>query len=234
MTKGSDLYSLQHLDTEDDRKRQRLAQVVAELGKDEQLEQARQAVARAKATVREHELRQRDLELEIQGLVAKTSDSEKRLYGGAVKNPRELSDLQAEIGALRRRQQKLEDDLLEAMVNQEEAENARNRDQAELETLEAQWSARQANLQDEQATLLARLSQVEQERETLVTSIDAPDLDVYRALRRSKGGLAVVAVEGDSCGGCGLAISPSLMWQIREGTLTRCSNCERILVRGDE
>jgi len=50
-------------------------------------------------------------------------------------------------------------------------------------------------------------------------------------LRRRKGGLAVVQVRDGACGGCGVIISPSLKWQLRQEKLVCCGNCERIVVR---
>lgn len=230
MTRGSDLYQLQSLDSEGDKDHRRLEEIEAELADDEQVRQARQAVESTEKEQRAQATRQRDLELEIQGVELKTTGSEQRLYSGTVKNPRELEDLQAEIAALRRRQQKLEDDLLEVMVALEEAETAHTEAQARLDETTARWSARQAELGDEQKALQDRMAEIDRTREALLGGISAGDLAAYRSLRSKKGGLAVVQMEGDSCGGCGLAISPSLKWEIREESLAVCSNCQRVIV----
>ena len=176
-------------------------------------------------------LRQRDLELRIQGVSDKASDSEKRLYSGAIKNPKELTDLQAEIAALRRRRQKLEDDLLEAMIEREEAEAAHTQAQRRLDETQAHWSARQSDLGTEQETLQGRLAEIEQARAELLPHVEAGDLASYQALRRRKGGLAVVQVSDGACGGCGVGITPSLEWQLRQEGIGYCGNCERIIVR---
>ncbi|HEV2766831.1 MAG TPA: hypothetical protein VGV63_03860, partial [Acidimicrobiales bacterium] len=55
---------------------------------------------------------QRRMEDEITSMEAKAADSERRLYSGAVNAPRELQALSDEVEALRRRQRRLEDDLL--------------------------------------------------------------------------------------------------------------------------
>nr|HID13182.1 hypothetical protein [Anaerolineae bacterium] len=231
MTKGADLYRLQCLDSEGEEKRRRLAEVEAALGESEALRQARQVLESAQALVQRWALRQRDLELEIQGLSDKISRSEQRLYSGVVKNPKELADLQAEVAALKRRRQKLEDDLLEAMIEREEAEAVRAQAQVHLDETQARWSAQQADLMAEQEVLQGRLAEIEQARAALLPSIEAGDLTVYQALRRRKGGLAVVQVRDGACGGCGVAISPRLEWQLRQGELVYCGNCERIIVR---
>jgi len=231
MTKGVDLYRLQCLDGEGNTKQRRLAEVEAALGESEALRQARQAVVQTQALVQKWALRQRDLELEIQGLADKISRSQQRLYSGAVKNPKELTDLQAEIAALRRRRQKLEDDLLETMIEREEAEASHAQAQEHLNETNAHWSAQQAELVAEREMLRGRLAEVERTRTELLPSIEASDLTFYQALRRRKGGLAVVEMHDGACGGCGVAVSPKLEWQLRQKGRVYCGNCERIIVR---
>jgi len=231
MTTGADLYRLQCLDSEGDAKRRRLAEIEAALVESEALKQARGALKGARSLIQRWALRQRDLELEIQGLSNKIARSEQRLYSGVVKNPKELADLQAEVAALKRRRQKLEDDLLEAMIEREEAETAHSQAQAHLDEIQTRWSAQQADLRAEREMLQARLAGIEQARAALLPSIEADDLAVYQALRRRKGGLAVARVRNGACSGCGVAISPSLEWQLRQEKLVHCGNCERIIVR---
>lgn len=231
MTKGADLYRLQCLDREGDTARRRLAEVEGALGESEALKQARRALQSAQALVQKQTVRQRDLELETQGLSDKISGSEKRLYSGEVKNPKALADLQAEIASLRRRRQKLEDDLLGAMIELEETRAAHTGAHERLDEMQAHWSAQQADLLAEREALRGRLAEVEQARAELVPHVAAGDLATYQALRRRKGGLAVVEVRDGACGGCGIAISPSLNWQLRQDGIGHCANCERILVR---
>jgi predicted nucleic acid-binding Zn-ribbon protein len=231
MTKGADLYRLQCLDHEGDAKRRCLAEVEAALGESEPLQQARRALESAQALVKRWSLRQRDLELETLGVSDKISRSEERLYGGTVRNPKELAELQAEVAALRRRRQRLEDDLLTAMIELEEAEAAHADAHQHLDETQARWSAQQADLATEREGLQARLAEIEQARADVLPTIEAGDLATYQTLRRRKGGLAVVQVRNGACGGCGIAISPSLEWQLRHDELGACSNCGRIIVR---
>jgi predicted nucleic acid-binding Zn-ribbon protein len=231
MTEGADLYRLQSLDSEGDKKRRRLAEVDAALGENKELQQARQAVERAEKRVRKWAVKQRDLELELQGLVDKTSRDEQRLYSGVIRNPKELEDLQAEVDALKRRRQKLEENLLEVMIEREDAETAQARARSHLDEVQADWTAQQADLIDERDELQAGLAEIEQAREALLPSIDAGDLRTYEALRRRKGGVAVALLRDGTCGACGVGVSPRLEWRLRQGELVPCSNCERILVR---
>lgn len=231
MTEGTHLYRLQCLDSEEDAKQSRLVEVEAALGESIALMQARRALESVQVLVRRWTLQQRDLELETLGVTDKISRSEQRLYSGTVRNPKELADLQAEVAALRRRQQKLEDDLLEAMVEREETETAHAQAQRHLDETQALWSVQQADLMAEREMLQRRLAEIEQARAELLPSIEARELAAYQTLRRRKGGLAVVQVRDGACGGCGVGVPPSLDWQLRQEGLGYCGNCERIIVR---
>ena len=231
MTEGADIYRLQRLDSEGDAKQNRLAEIRAALGETKALKQARRALENAQVLVQKWTVRQRDLELEIQGILDKISRAEQRLYSGAVKNPKELAELQAKVASLRRRRQKLEDDLLEMMIEREEAEATHAQAQKHLDETQALWSNQQANLIAEQETLQERLAEIEQARAIVLPSIEAGDLSTYQHLRRMKGGLAVTQLSGDACGACGMVVSPNLKWRIRQEGTGYCSNCERIIAR---
>jgi len=231
MTRGAGLYRLQCLDHEGDAKRRRLMEVEAALGESEALKQARQTLKRTQGLVKKWAVRQRDLELKTQGISNKISRSEKRLYGGVVKNPKELADLQAEVASLRRRRQRVEDNLLEAMIEREEGEAAQADARRHLDEIQARWSTQQADLMAERETLQEELAEIEQARAEVLPSIDAGDLATYQSLRRMKGGIAVVEVQGGACGGCGVAVPPGLEWQLRRDGVVTCGNCGRIIVR---
>ena len=231
MRKVEDLYRLQCLDGEGDEKQYRLAEVEAALGESEALKQARRALESAQALVQRRRVRQRDLELETQGVADKIARSEQRLYSGAVTNPKELTDLQAEVAALRRRRETLEDDLLAAMIELEAAETAHTEAHAYLDAMQALWSAQQADLLAEREALQGRLAELEQARAQLLPNIGADDLADYESLRRRKRGLAVVQVQDGICGGCGVGVAASLEWQLRQEGAGYCMNCGRIVVR---
>lgn len=230
MDRGEDLYRLQQVDSERDAKRRRLAEIETALEDDRALREARHRVREAEEHARKWQTRQRDLELEIESLSSKMSRSEKRLYSGKVKNPKELSDLQAEVASLKRRRRKLEDTLLEAMIHREEAETTREEAEAHLAEAESSWSTRQANLKAERETLEQRLKELEERRASLVPRIDAKTLTTYEQVRERKGGQAVAQIRRDACSACGVTVAPSLEWKLRQGELVQCDTCGRILV----
>jgi predicted nucleic acid-binding Zn-ribbon protein len=230
MSRGENLYRLQQLDSAWDDSRDRLAEIEAALTDDRAVTEAQQTLSEAERRAQKWYIGQRDLELEIQGLSDKLSRSEKRMYGGKVKNPKELADLQAEVASLTRRRRRLEDTLLEAMIAREEAEEAQQSAEAALKETESRWATRQTDLMAEREALKERLDEIEREREAVVPRIEAEVVVTYESLREQKGGQAVAAVRDYTCTGCGVAISPSAEWRLREGELCYCDTCRRILV----
>jgi len=230
MGRGEELYRLQQLDSERDAGQRRLMEIETALKDDRALREARQGVKEAKKRVQRWQAKQRDLELEIESLASKTSRSEKRLYGGKVTNPKELSDLQAEIASLKRRRQKLEDTLLEAMINREEAEAARDEAESRLEKVESSRSTKVADLKAEREALQDRLVEIEERRATVVPHLDTRTLTTYERVREQKGGQAVAQIRHDACSACGVTVPPSAEWKLRQGELIHCDTCGRILV----
>lgn len=230
MTIGEALYRLQQLDSERDAKLDRLEVIDTAMKDDAALRQARQTLEEEERRAREWQTRQRDLELEIASLAEKTSRSEDRLYGGTVTSPKELADLQAEIGSLKRRRQKLEDQLLEAMIEREGAEEARDEARAHLGETESIWSTKQDNLRTEREALEQRLQEIEQRRNEVTSRLEGSVLATYERLRKTKGGRAVARVRDDICTVCGVRISSSAEWKLREGKLIHCDACGRMIV----
>ncbi len=224
------LYELQGLDLDLDEARRRLKAVESALGESEGLQQARQALAQAQESQRLGRQTLRLLEMDLAQVMEKLKASEETLYGGRVRNPKELAGLEKEVEALQRRARELEDETLEAMIEAEKADQGVKEEQARLERVEEAWGQEQARFLNEKGKLSQKISKLERQRRELVATIDAEDLSLYDDLRRRKGGEGVVLVKDGVCQGCGVALPTSKVSQLRQGQeLIHCTNCERIL-----
>ncbi len=230
MERAKRLYRLQELDLEEEKVRRRLAEVEGALGETDQLRSARKAVEEASGTVRRWTVRQQDLELQVGALKKKIADSERRLYSGSIRNPKELSDLQAEVASLRRRLERREEELLEAMIGREDAEEEWQKAKERLEAVEREWAAEQERLREEKGRLEARLQEIGEARDALLPAILTGDLEIYRSLRQTKGGVAVAQVVDGACVGCGMQVPSARLQAARGDDLVFCGNCERILL----
>jgi predicted nucleic acid-binding Zn-ribbon protein len=229
MSRSANLYALQQIDHETDSHRDRLAVVNESLGETGELQSARQRLKQAQETLSQWRTKQRDQELVLQSLDQKRQASEQRLYGGKIRNPKELSDLQEEVASLGRRRASIEDELLETMVMVEEGEAEEREASESLRRTSGQWERDQAELQVEKETLESRLLELSALRQQRVASIPPVDLKSYEHLRPRKRGVVVAILQGDECQGCMTTVSAARVKEARSDTLAYCGTCGRIL-----
>jgi len=233
MSRASSLYRLQSVDLELDKLRTRLAQVRRALEDDQETRRLRSLLDQAEARVTSGRTENKDAELATASHRAKTEASEKLLYGGTVRNPKELQDLQLESEALKRYLALLEDRLLDTMVELEEAQSAKEAREQDLSRAMESQAAIRGNLNRELGTLLAGIDRLEAEREAAFASIGQVDLETYDSLRQSRGGIAVALIREGGCSACGVALSASEEQAIRASAqLPRCTQCNRVLYAG--
>ncbi len=153
------------------------------------------------------------------------------MYSGSITNPKELSDIQAEVASLKRRRGELEDRLLEAMLYSDEAESTLKTRDETLSSTKSRWQADQQALQQELDELNARLAIVQDERDELRRRIAPDELALYDSVRAHLGSVAVATLRNGVCGFCAVAPSSTKLGRIRSGReLQKCSNCGRILL----
>lgn len=179
---------------------------------------------------------QRDAELSLAAAEEKKKGFERELYGGLVTNPKELRDMEQEIGLLGEQADRLETRILEIM---EQADQVK----AEVAELEKKVRLGRKKLeevlrayQERRAALEQEAAQVKEERQRWAAGIAQRDwLARYEAIRASAGGIAMALVERAACGACGIVV-PSLSARRaqQEGRLLTCEGCGRLLYSGGE
>jgi len=230
LSKGRQLYDLQEIDLEIDAKRDALSEVVSRLGDSEVVDQSRLSLAGDEESLADLERSQRELEREVEDLQAKAAVSEERLYGGTVKNPKELASLQEQVANLKGKMKGLDDKTLDIMSELETVHQQVSSKRQELAKVEEEWQEEQASLSQEQAELNSALATLEQKGKDLASKLDTASLELYQALRRIRQGKAVAKVEQGVCQGCRIALPMSELQRAKIGQeLVQCGSCERIL-----
>lgn len=230
MSKGKQLYELQEVDLEIDAKRERLTQVMGRLGESEVLDEAHLSLARDEEKLVELQRIQREVEREVEDLQAKAAVATDKLYGGTVKNPKELSSLQEQLSNFRRKIGEGDDKTLDIMSEVEAAQKEVSLKRSEVAKIEEGWQAEQASLSQEQTELSAALSTLEQKRKELASKLDTVSLELYEDIRQKRQGRAVAKLERGMCQGCRIALPMSELQRARMGQeLVQCGSCERVL-----
>lgn len=171
------------------------------------------------------------LEAEIASLEQKVQREEQRMYSGNISNPKELSSLQAEVQMLRKKRATLEDDLLEVLVQKDQATETLD----SLQNEERDALGESAQLSEVVGGLTAAIDgDLEGHRTTrneLAADLPQDLLALYEQLRASKNGVGAAALREGTCQGCHTKLPAREVERLRaERGLQRCDNCRRILV----
>lgn len=199
----------------------------------EELKSAREELAEKEKELLDIEHRQHKLDGELDLLSKKISIEEQKLFSGTVMNPKELSNIQAEILALRKKRDEMETDDLEMMeeIDRVRLEIMRAHEKAE-QVFAGEQEARQA-YDRELAEEEHGLRELERQRLELRQGLDEEILETYDRLIDSKHGIAVVRIDqGRNCGGCHIEFSRTQIDRFQhEEDIFRCEHCRRILVK---
>ena len=233
MTQVTDIRTLQEIDDEASGLRDRLEEVERQLQGSEELAAARETFAAAEGELAEARRQQRRIEGEIEGLTAKITPEERRLYDGSVRNPKELGNIHHEVELLKQHRSKFEDELLEVMSRLEAAEASRAAAQKSLVRAEARWEADRERLTAERAKLTGAVNSADARRLAQQAKILPRNLAVYEDVRRRRGGVAVARVGSGNCSGCRVSIPEAIRRRaFAPDQVAQCPNCERILYVG--
>lgn len=231
MSQTRALYRLQRLDLAIDTQRERVREINAALEQNEALRQLQTQVTDLEGALRYQETRASDLNLEIQTVTDQTAQLTDRLYGGQVSNPKELEDIQKKIAERKRHRVRLEDDLLDSMIQVEDVQTALAAARQELQHVETTWAAEQKKLSGELQRVKLDLKTLKTDRQAAVGEVSAETLELYETLRARKKGHAVAVLENGSCSVCRVGQTDNIIQQVRQNQQwVMCTSCGRILV----
>lgn len=228
MSLPGQLYMLQQIDLELQRKQQELNGVEGQLNDDKALVTAEAKFACQKEQLADARKRQKSAEWELENIQEKITKVNSKLYNGATKNPKELVNLEHEGRSLKSKISGQEDELLELMGQVEELEAEVKTSTEELKQLKQEWQQRQGALKQRKNEIEPEIVELSQARGALVQQIDLEALGLYERIRLAKEQAIAKVVQG-RCQGCHITL-PTSQWQkARAGELMQCNSCNRIL-----
>ncbi|MBF8252213.1 MAG: putative nucleic acid-binding protein [Actinobacteria bacterium] len=173
-------------------------------------------------------------EADVEQIVMRITRDEARLNGGSA-TPKELEQLQHEVGTLSARRAELEEVELEVMMRIDDI-NARI---SELSEQEANFATEIVDLEIRKENALAafnsELEIISKERSETLVSVSQELIALYEKIRTSNNGTGAAALIAGSCNGCHLSINAVELKRIidvAEDEVIRCEECRCILVRG--
>jgi len=171
---------------------------------------------------------------DVEQIVTRINRDEARLASGTA-SPKELEQLQHEVGTLGVRRAELEEIELEIMMR---IDGIKTRI-TELSEQESALAAEITELEIKKANALAVINAdieaTKSDRASEITSINAELVALYEKIRSSNNGTGAAALVGNQCKGCHLTINTVELQRIAslaEDEVVRCEECRCILVRG--
>ncbi len=183
-------------------------------------------------SIKKGEADRRMFQLEIEASKAKLKQYEDQLY--KVQTNKEYDAISLEIDTKKMEIKELENKILQSLEEEEEYKKNIEESGEEIKKLEDQLSEYKTELEEIIQHTKAEEAQLEKQREKILSDIDKRYQRQYEKIRKAKGGLAVVPIKKNSCGGCFSAVPPQKIVEIREmNRLYTCEHCGRILVWTD-
>jgi predicted nucleic acid-binding Zn-ribbon protein len=233
MSAALGLLRLQQVDIRMSRNEARLQQIQEMLDNNAELVAARKTLAGAQSRLFDAEHARRLAEADAEGQQAKIAQTESTLFGGSVRNPKELQDLQADVASLKRRLAATEDQELQAMLNVEAVTAEVQAAQERLNRVQSALENEHRKLIEERSGLLGDRDNLLAERQAALGPVAGAAVGQYEALRRQRRGVAVAEVIENTCNACGTTLTAALQQSARHADqLVYCPSCGRILYAG--
>lgn len=224
------LYRLQEIDSHINKAQRRLDEIQKILDDNNELKRAQTNFESCEV---EQEITAKTLakaEVEVKKQRIKIEQTEAMLYGGSVKNPKEVQDLQNKSESLKRYLLVLEDTQIEAMLDNDDKKDVLQKAQGDLDKVKAQLIQQNSQLAGEQSALSSTKERYLSERDVALPGVQSDHLVLYNKLRKTKRGVAVALIKDGGCAACGATLTPALEQKARStAQIAYCSSCRRIL-----
>jgi predicted nucleic acid-binding Zn-ribbon protein len=195
---------------------------------DEKLKSAQTGLETAKDKIKQNQGNRKKLETEISSIEGKISKYRDQMM--AVKTNDEYRALQHEIEHAQTAIRKIEDEILNLMV---EAETG----QTDIKSAEVRLKEDQTKVHDERKKLetgnqndLSALESYLKERKDIQASVSSDLVSRYERVRKHRGGIGVAPARNEVCEICKVRIRPQVFQEIRKNDqIIACDACQRIL-----
>jgi predicted nucleic acid-binding Zn-ribbon protein len=198
-------------------------EIQGKITRNEAFEQARDNLSAAEKGLAGLEKQYKELDAEAETLRAQIKQVNDKLYGGKIKNPKELQGYEQEGNMLKANLSKKDDTLLELMEKTEAGKIAIRKLKEVHKSAATAWQEEKGELQVQADKLQLDLAALEDKRKEILNSVDRDTLSVYQGIRARKG-QAVVKVEQGRCLGCRVTLSISELHHVRGNAIVLCDS----------
>ena len=169
----------------------------------------------------------KDLESDIKAIQEKITKHKDQLYQVKTNDQYRamLKEIEGEEGEIR----KIEDQILEKMIESEDIQKHVQEAAARLEGEKARVAAEIKRLEDERQKDIDERQGLETQRKELAASLSESVLALYERIRTYRPSPAVAEVRGGLCTACNVLLRPQAYNELRRNdSVLTCENCSRI------
>ena len=227
-----DLYDLQLLDWDIQKREEELADIRARVADDSRRIAAKRQLDALENKAAELASLRRQSENIIEDIELRIAEVDRRLYDGSVTSSREFEAYQEERTNLVGNRGEEEDKLLGLMIESDDTQALLDKTRTIFERVDGERSRELAVLQSRHAVVSEELPDFRQQRLVLVSEQAATILAIYESVRQLRGGQGAALVDRRGrCQGCRLVIPTTELQRVRTGDeMVQCDSCSRILI----
>ena len=173
-------------------------------------------------------------EADVEQIVMRITRDETRLNNGSA-SPKELEQLQHEIGSLGVRRAELEEVELEIMMRIEDIDLRITELSGQEVTFAAETTDLEIRKENALASFNGELETIAKARTEALALVSPEFIAMYEKIRTSNNGTGAAALIAGICNGCHLSINAvelKRIAELAEDEVIRCEECRCILVRG--
>jgi uncharacterized protein len=195
---------------------------------DEKLKSAQTAVENTKEKAKSNQGTRKKLEGEIAGVEGKISKYRDQMM--SVKTNEEYRALQHEIEHAQLAIRKVEDEILNLMMDAETGQTDLKVAESHLKEDQQKVNTERKQLEEENKRDMSALEAYLKERKEIESSVSSDLISRYERVRKHRGGIGVAAARNEVCEICQVRIRPQVFQEIRKNDqIIACDACQRIL-----
>ena len=170
----------------------------------------------------------RELDAEVQSIQAKISRHKDQLY--QVKTNEQFKAMKHEIEVEEENIRKIEDHILEKMMDAEQLEKLVNDAASRLDGEKARMAAQVRKLESERQGDIQERERLQGQRQELEGALSEGMRETYQRVRTARRGVAVAEVRDGCCTRCNVRLRPQIYNEVRiNESIVTCESCSRIL-----
>jgi predicted nucleic acid-binding Zn-ribbon protein len=195
---------------------------------DEKLRAAHSGLETDKEKAKSNQGSRKKLESEISSMEGKISKYRDQMM--SVKTNDEYRALQHEIEHAQAGIRKIEDDILNLMMEAETNQSDIKTAEVRLKEDQSKVNEERKSLEDENKRDLSALDSYLKERKEIQATVSADLVSQYDRVRKHRGGIGVAPARNEVCEICQVRIRPQVYQEIRKNNqIIACDACQRIL-----